>query len=353
MPDLDMGLSHPMQFVIILSIEKRPVVRWPELNKLKIEREKVKILTRTILIFLVLSTFQACSLRKVVIDEFVKMAEDGMGAFEGDDDLSLVEKAFPAQIKLMETLLESSPKNGPILSLLAKMYGSYAFLFFEPRFEAEKLDVEYPEPLVNLGKGMGVAYFKPFLDRYYLKGAEYAMRALEVTHGDCREKTENVTTADTFFKSLNRRDVPALFWYGFNLGEYVNLNMDSVKALSMAFLAEKAMLRVVELDPGYYHGSAHLFLMAYYGGRSPMMGGNPEAALVHYKKLKALAGEGFSLADLYYARYYLYQGQEKEKFIQILTKLAERKPQEGPLALLNRVAANRASVYLKALDYFF
>ncbi len=319
----------------------------------KIEPQRMNIFKKIFLILLVLTSFQGCSLRTRVIEEFAEMAEAGMGAFEADDDLGLVEKAFPANIKLLETLLASSPKNGRILTLLAKMYGSYSFLFFEPALEAAKLDVDYPGPLVDSGWKNDVHHLKPVLDRYYLKGSEYALRALEINHEKCREQLKNVAAVDAFFKSLNQEDVPALFWYGFNLGGYVNLNMDSVKALSMAFLAEKAMQRVIELDPGYYHGGAHLFLMAYYGGRSPMMGGNPDASLAHYQEVKALTGEGFLLAELYHARYYLYQRQDKKKFIQVLSRLAERKSREEPLALLNRVAANRASTYLKALDHFF
>ena len=68
----------------------------------------------------------------------------GMSAFETDDNLMLTENAFPANIKLMETLLASRPDHYPLLTLLAKMYGSYGFVYFEPRLEAGTLKVDYP-----------------------------------------------------------------------------------------------------------------------------------------------------------------------------------------------------------------
>ena len=113
------------------------------------------------------------------------------------------------------------------------------------------------------------------------------------------------------------------------------------------------MLRVIELNPDFFYGSAHLFLMAYYGSRSPMMGGNPEAAKMHYEKLKAMSKDQFLLADLYYARYLLYQQQEKEAFENIVRRIADWTSTEKQHAMLNRVAANRARVYLNAIDELF
>ena len=71
------------------------------------------------------------------------------------------------------------------------------------------------------------------------------------------------------------------------------------------------MIRVLEIDPSYYHGGAHLFLMIYYASRPPMMGGRPEAAMSHYRSLKALQGEDFPMADLFYARHYLLRAQDR------------------------------------------
>lgn len=311
---------------------------------------------RFLSIIAMLCFFCACSIRGMVINEVAKIAEDGISAFESDEDLVLMEKAFPANIKLFETMLESRPENHKMLTLLSRLYGSYAFAFIEPRFIALKLGVNKPYQ-----NGMNahsetlptIDSLKQELDRYYLRGAEYALRALEVHHSNCRENIKNVSTANTFFKSLTKKDVSALFWYGFNLGEYVNLNLNSVKAISKAHLAEKAMLRVVELDPEYFHGSAHLFLMAYYGSRSPMMGGNPDAALTNYHDLLDISGKNFLLAEVFHARYLLVQQQEKKKFIRILNRIVKKPTEEKSFALLNRVAVDLAGIYLRAVDQFF
>jgi hypothetical protein len=306
------------------------------------------------IIFVLLScSLSACSIRSMVVDEVAQTAEHGISAFEQDDDMVLMEKAFPANIKLMEMFLESRPQNYRMLTLLSQLYGSYGFCFFETRREASQLGITVLKDAAASCDLTEMDAAAPALDRYFLKGAAYALRALAVHHEKGEEKMKNVNTIDVFFASLTQKDVAALFWYGFNLAEYINLHRDSVTALSQAFLVQKAMLRVIELDPGYFHGISHLVLLAYYGSRPEMAGGDPEAAQQHYQKLKETAGNDFLLADLYYARHLLVQKQEREKFTAVLNDIISREPSTKRYALFNQVAVCRARVYLEAADYFF
>ena len=121
----------------------------------------------------------------------------------------------------------------------------------------------------------------------------------------------------------------------------------------MAHLAERAMKRVIEIDPSYNHGNAHLFLLTYYASRPPMLGGNLDSAQSHYKQLKDLAGDDFLLADLYYARYYLHQRQEREKYRQVLDGILHHPGGRKAYRLYNKVAVNRAKLYLEAIDRLF
>ncbi len=305
-------------------------------------------------ILLILFVFlSGCSLRGIVINEVAAVAEDGIGAFEQDDDLDLVKSAIPAHIKLLETFLESRPRNDRLLILLSRLYGSYGFLFYEARLEALKLGVAYPRTDVDNCDPYTIETVTAALDRYFQKGMDYALQALETRHGDCREKINNIRTVEPFFNSLTKKDVPALFWYGFNLAEYVNLHKDSVKAVSRAHLAEKAMLRVLALDPEYYHGMANLVLMIYYGSRPPMTGGNYEAAVKYYEKLRQIAGDDFLLADVYYARYCLYQKQDKKKFTEMLNRVIEEPVSGKRYNLFNQAAVLRARLYLGAVVRLF
>ena len=83
-----------------------------------------------------------------VINEIAAISETGAAVFEQDDDLEMVEKAIPGNIKLFEALLENSPDNHRLLLLLSRLYASYAFAFFELRPDFQSvLQLLLPFPL--------------------------------------------------------------------------------------------------------------------------------------------------------------------------------------------------------------
>ena len=52
-----------------------------------------------VIVVLVCLNMTACSIKSMVISEIAQVAEQGISAFETDDDLVLMENAFPANIK--------------------------------------------------------------------------------------------------------------------------------------------------------------------------------------------------------------------------------------------------------------
>lgn len=301
-----------------------------------------------ILSFLVLSgcsfLLANCSIRTMAIREVSELVSVGVPAFERDDDPELIREALPANIKLLETLLESDPDNARLLTTLSQMYGSYTFGFVE--FELDKPNV--PQKVL----------LRERTNRLYLRGIRYGERALALASKTCAEGLKKATEVDLCFNALGKDDVPAMFWYGFNLAAYINRNLNAVDALAQGVNVEKSMQRVIALDENYTFGCAHVLLMAYYGSRSPMMGGNPGKAKEHYARAQALTKNQFWLADVFYARYVLVQDDDQAGFERLLKSIAEKdKPlNEGSsprLGLYNSLAKNRAKLYLGTVDEYF
>ncbi|CAB5102252.1 hypothetical protein D3OALGB2SA_1908 [Olavius algarvensis associated proteobacterium Delta 3] len=290
-------------------------------------------------------TVSGCSPRKMMIRELTRAVDDALPAMETDTDLDLVEKALPGQIKLLETLLVSDPHNDQLRLLLARFYGLYAFGFVEAR-------VEEGELLETMSRA-SLSSLRESLKRYYRKGADYARQVLEARHPSCVEGLQRSKTSTVCFAETEPEDVSALFWFGFNLGNYVNQSRNSIRALSKANLAKMVMQHVVTLDPSYYHGGAHLFLMNYYASRPGTMGGNLQSADMHRKVLESLTGDMFLLSDLFYARYFLPQRQARTEFENTLNRVVREASRSDDYPLLNAVAARRATIYLNAVDRLF
>jgi hypothetical protein len=290
----------------------------------------------------------SCSTRRLMVNGFVDLAQHGMPVIEQEDDLVLLAEAMPAQIKLFETMLASDPDNPDLLVLMSRLYGAYAFAILETQWERKK----YAD--TNSQTDTELKAMETRLVRYFEKGSDSALRALETHHPGARSQLASPRRAAAFFQSLDLSDVPAIFWYGFNLGFWIQHNVDSVTAMAQAYLVEKAMLRILELDPTYYYGSAHIILMVYYASRPSMTGGNPSLAAAHYRDHQMQWPKVGGLRQLFWARYYLVQQQDRAAFTQVLEKVASA-PLIGaqPLKMMESVAVARAAVYLQATNQFF
>ena len=292
--------------------------------------------------------FPGCSPRRLMVGEFTSMVHTGMGAIEQEDDLFLLAQSMPAHIKLLETMLASDPHNRELLVLLARIYGGYAFAILETESEARRLH----RPAV-IRIGLSDDGLEDAIGRYFEAGAGYALRALETAHPDAGGKLKGLQSSRAFIQSLGKRDIPALFWYGFNLGGCVQHRLDSVAAMATAHLVEKAMSRVVQLDETYYYGCAHLVLLAYYGSRPPMMGGSPEKARRQWDRHRTILPGPMGLRDLYLARYVLVRSHDRQAFVRCLNTVENEWGKGIAPRLLEKVAAVRARLYLEAADAFF
>ncbi len=282
--------------------------------------------------------------------QFVQMVETGMAAIEQEQDLQLLAQSMPAHIKLLETLLANDPQNIDLMLLLSRLYGGYAFAILETEWEAQRFRLPSVVALATSPSQLEAAVV-----RNYRKGAAYALQALEARHSKAGERLSRVKSSEAFIAALRRADTPALFWYGFNLGGYIQHRIDSVEAMAQTHLVEKTMRRVVALDEAYYHGSAHLVLVAYYASRPAVLGGNPERARAHMEKHFIVAPESMMMRSLYWARYALVQQQNRSEFIRRLSQVTDeaKVKADHELDMLGSVAAARAGIYLRAQDNFF
>ena len=307
--------------------------------------QTVRIMPLHWLLILAAICLAACFPRKIIVNEMVQTMQIGMRAMEQDDDLSMLKMAFPAHIKQLEGLLISAPENRSLLVMLAKAYAAYGYIYDDTDLEKLRL-----KQLAVSEQGRNL---RLTLNRYYTKGMDYALKALAVHHPDDYHRLAITSENRLFLKSLTKDDVPALFWYAFNLSAYININLDSISILAKGHLAEAAMKRVIELDEGYYHGLAHLVLMAYYGSRSPAMGGDSTLVMAHYKRLQEITAQQLWLSDVYLARFVSYHEQDRLQFVSTLEEVINRTGSSPSFRMLNQAAKERARIYLDATDYLF
>ena len=247
----------------------------------------------------------------------------GFEAFNEETDLRLAESALGSNLKLVEALVKADPGNTKLLLMASQGYSAYALGF------AEDDSVERARV-------------------FYLRGREYGKQILS-QHPAVKAALEG--DAETFrqaLQSLSKADVPAVFWTAFAWGGYINISRTDIEALGALPKVNIMMEFVLQRDPSYYYGGAHLFLGSIIASTPPALGGKPEKAKEHFEQALALNGGRFLMTYVYYASTYAVQTQDQELFDSLLKKVEDASVDLLPEARLPNVIAKRKATLLHA-----
>ncbi len=246
-----------------------------------------------------------------------------------EPDYDLAHEAAPAQLKLIEGLIASAPRDRALRRLAAEGFGGGAFLFYEDSAPAR-------------AKGL------------YLRGRDHALAALALKPAFRGLADKTLDDFEKAVASATKDDVPDLFWAGFGWAGEINLSKDDAAALADLPKATALMQRVLELDPSFHFAGADLFYGIYYASRPPILGGSPQKALEHFSAAQRLTGDQYLLAPVLEARWYAVAIQDKDLFKQLLTHVVEAPSGRLPEArLIDEAAKRKAAALLEKIDDFF
>jgi len=284
---------------------------------------------RRLLVLLPLLLLCACIPKRLVVRTTALILPDALAAMNEEGDLKLAEAAAATNLKLVEGLLHADPKNRQLAALTAQGFGGYALAFVEDDDPARAAAL-------------------------YLRGKEYGLRALmQDRHVAAAVKG----TDDAFAASLHhlgQGDKELILWTAMCWGKWIDLSRTDPAAVADLPRVEALFERLLALDEGYYYAAPHVFLGVFYGGRSKMLGGRPEAARAHFERAIELTGGRFLTARLYYAEYYARQTQDRALFESQLHAILDAPDNILPeQRLANAVAKRKAARLLSRVDEWF
>ncbi len=229
----------------------------------------------------------------------------------------------------MEGLLKNDPENRRILITLSMGFAGYSLLFVEP---------DDPERASAL----------------YLRAMEYGIRALGEKGLPLRDRGGSLEPVRATLKTMDHRDLEALFWTTLSWNAWINLNLDKPSALAQLGASEACLKRVLEVDEHFFYGASHILMGASLAARPPLLGGNPEKARGHFEQAMQQSQRKFYLAQVYFAKYYAVRVQDKELFGRALAEVLRGDPGElKEVCLINRVMQRRAQELAKQAEDLF
>ncbi len=270
-----------------------------------------------------------CSMNRLAVIGAEPILAGGQAAMYRETDLKLARDAMPAQLVLIQGLLQEDPHNPRLLLYAARGFYGYTFGFVEDhdRRRASKL---------------------------YERCFHYGLAALREEGLDLDPQRAQQQQVQAAVARLGRSAVPALFWTASCWAKWIDMNRDDPARIAELGRTAVLMRRVLKLDEGYFHGGADLFFGVYYGGRPPMLGGDYRKARRYFERAERISDGKLFLVDVLYAEYLARQTQNRALFEKKLHSVLSRPADEVPdLALFNRIAQAKARRLLAhEKDYF-
>jgi hypothetical protein len=278
-----------------------------------------------VLLFLITN----CSVQKIALHSMSGILDNTMIALYEESDLILAEQAIASDLKLLEGLIISEPKNEKFLLLACQGFDAYALGFVE-EINPDRAEV------------------------FYLRGRKYGLDILKRNRDFDESINGSLDQFEIALTKFNKKDVPSLFWTANNWASWINLNFTDPQALADLPKVQSMMQRVIELDESYFYGGAHLFFATIYAVRPPLLGGNIEKSKQHFDRCFEFCQGKFLLPYVYYARYYATRILDEALFTSTLNKVIATPENILPEERLpNAIAKYKAKCLLEQKDDFF
>lgn len=286
-----------------------------------------------------------CSISKMAARQTTEMVIRAIPAYDRETDLELAEQAIASNLKLLEGVLEGSPRSAALLVTTSSSFARYTFGFIEEKIEVadQQYDLVEAERLTD----RAVDFYER-ARQYGLKAiAQFRKGFIETSEGDIDQLTSEL-------QYFGKEELPALFWTAFAWGSIINLRQDDPARLAELPKVKLMMTRVLELDENYFFGSPHIFFGALYGNFPIMLGGNPKIAKHHFERAIELNEGKYLMAKFLLAKYVGVTTQDRKLFEQSLQDIISAPTDLFPeQALANQLAKRRAKRWIKRADELF
>lgn len=281
------------------------------------------------------------TVNRVAVNKIGDALAGGGAVYASDNDPGLIREAAPFSLKLMESLLATTPNHTGLRLSAASGFTQYAYAFVQAEAEAlEETDL------------VAAATVRARACRLYLRGRDHGLRGLESFHRGFGEALRR--SPRSAVQGCTRAEVPLLYWTAAAWGSAIATGKDQPALVADLPAVEALIDRACELDEAFDAGAIHSFLTAYELSR-PAGRGDPVArARGHYERALALSAGAHAGPLLAYAENVCVREQDRGQFEALLRQAlaidADAKPE---WRLVNLVLQTRARRLLARTDELF
>lgn len=265
----------------------------------------------------------------------------GGTTFASDDDPELIKAAVPFSLKLMESLLEESPRHKGLLFATTSGFTQYAYAFVQQDAdEAEDKDIA------------AAAELRARARRLYLRARNYGLRGLEVAHPGFQKALNG--NPQSAVAATRIKDVPLLYWTAVSWAAAVSVSKDNPELIADLPKVEALIDRALKLNESYDHGAIHTFLITYEMSRRGGAGDPTALARKHFDRAMELSGGQAAAPLVALAESVSLQHQDLTEFKSLLNRALAINPDARPeWRLTNLIMQRRVRWLLGRADDLF
>jgi len=281
------------------------------------------------------------SVNRVAVNKLGDAIAGGGTVYASDNDPALVRDAAPFSLKLMESLLATSPDHAGLRLAAASGFTQYAYAFVQPEAEVlEETDVA------------AAAEWRSRACRLYLRGRDHGLHALESVHPGFSDALKS--SPRQAVQACTRGDVPLLYWTAAAWASAIATGKDQPGLIADLPAVEALIDRACALDEDFDQGAIHGFLIAYELSRPGGAGDPVVRSRAHYERALALSGGAHAGPLLTYAENVCVRQQDRAQFESLLHQALAIDPDAKPeWRLVNLVLQTRARRLLTRTDDLF
>ena len=282
-----------------------------------------------------------CSINRFAVNQLGNGLAESGATFASDDDPELIAAATPFSLKLMESLLATSPRHRGLLLAAASGFTQYSYAFVEQ--EADRLE---DQDVARAAEARGRAR------RLYLRARDYGLRGLETRHEHFAQQLRADPRGAVAAATVT--DVPLLYWTAAAWGAAISLSKDNPDVVADQVLVEALIDRALALDERFDDGAIHGFLISYELVRQGAHGDPNERARTQFDRAVALSAGQLASPYVALAEGVSVSRQDRAEFESLLNQALAVNPDARPeWRLANLILQRRARWLLSRADQIF
>ena len=279
-----------------------------------------------------------CSVQRFAANKIGDTLAASGTTYSADDDPELIGAALPFSLKLMESVLASTPEHRALLAATSAGFTQYAYAFVQQEADAIALeDTDRAWDAWNRAR------------RMYLRARDYGLRGLDVAVPGFSAMLR--TTAATAVAQAGAAEVDLLYWTAASWAAAIALGKDDPSLVADLPLVSALIDRAFALDADWDRGAIHSFLVTYEMARPDVVGSFDDrvtSARTHFDQAIALSQGKAAGPYVSWAESVCLPREDRVCFEEMLQAAMKINPDDDPPTRLANTIFQRRAAWLLA-----